>query len=82
MLAELTTSGIGVGAAIAIPIVGVYVWVASHIANRKRHPDADSIVYQDTCDEVQKRMDEREERATERHEELKTLIVSNGKKGK
>ncbi len=79
MLAEISLSGLGAGAAIAVPIVGVYVWVASHIANRKRHPNADTIVYQDTCTEVQKRMDEREDRATERHDELKALIISNGK---
>ena len=63
-------------------IVGVYVWVSCHIANRRRHPSADNIVYKATCEEVQKRMDEREERATERHEELKELIISNGKSGK
>ncbi len=79
MLAESVITGVGVGAAVAIPIIGVYVWVSCHIANRKRHPDADSIVYQDTCDEVQKRMDEREARAIERHEELKILIINNGK---
>ncbi len=79
MLAELSMSGLGVGAAIAVPVVGVYVWVASHIANRRRHPDADSVVYKDTCTEVQKKIDEREIRATKRHDELKALIINNGK---
>ncbi len=72
-------------------IIGVYIWVSSHIANRKRHPNAEKVVYMDRFQESQKRVDERheasEERAKERHLEvtsklssLETLVIANGKK--
>ncbi len=95
MLTESVITGVGVGAAVAIPIIGVYVWVSCHIANRRRHPDAEKVIYEDFCSKSQegiaqrhkdteKRIDDRhkvsEDRADERHEELKKLIVANGKR--
>lgn len=78
-------------AGVGVAILGVYVWVSCHIANRKRHPNAESIVYEDFCKESQKRIDDRhdasEKRADERHKdlkedigELKNLVIANGKK--
>jgi hypothetical protein len=31
-------------------IIGVYIWVATHISNRKRHPNAEELVYQRNCE--------------------------------
>lgn len=41
-----------IGAAIGIgtSIIGVYVWVARHIANSKKHPCKDDIVFGNVCD--------------------------------
>lgn len=68
---------------VALLICGVYVWVASHIANRKRHPDADKIIYMDYCAKSQELIKARhnaaEKRADERHIELKDLIIANGR---
>ena len=68
---------------VAILICGVYVWVATHIASRKRHPDADKIVYIDYCAKSQELMklrhDTAEKRADERHKDLRDLIIANGK---
>ena len=76
-------------------VCGVYVWVAAHIANRKKQPNAERVVYVDSCKEsrqtitqkqedAEKRIDERhttsEIRANETHKELKDLIVANGKR--
>lgn len=40
-----------IGAAIGIgtSIIGVYVWVARHIANSKKHPCKNDIVFEDVC---------------------------------
>ena len=75
---------------VGIGVIGVYIWVSCHIANRRRHPDAESIIYKNFCQEAQKRMDDRhnasEKRADERHGELKeqivelkALIINNGR---
>jgi hypothetical protein len=42
-----------IGAALGIGtlIIGVYVWVAKHIANSKKHPCKDDIVFENVCAE-------------------------------
>jgi len=57
MLAATTTSTmiyvvIGGGGSIIgayITIIGVYRWVARHMADSKKHPSTDEIVFEDVC---------------------------------
>ena len=31
-------------------IIGVYIWVAKHISNSKKHPCGEKLVYKDVCE--------------------------------
>lgn len=72
-------------------IIGVYVWVAKHISNSKKHPCKDDIVFEDVCEERGKRNEAEHnrlddcieaaiERSNEQHAELKEDIKSIDKK--
>lgn len=39
-------------------IIGVYIWVAKHISNSKKHPCSEKLVYKDVCESERKRIDD------------------------
>ncbi len=72
-------SGAGIIGAL---IVGVYTCLGKHTSNKNRHPNSDSLVYKDVCDERGKNNDQAHEhlkegiqqaitRSDERHAEVK-----------
>ena len=75
-------------------IIGVYVFVFKHLANAKKHPCKDDIVFRDVCDERSKRLEDCIEGAVKAAEgkyselkkdmksefkEVKELIRNNGR---
>lgn len=56
-------------------IIGVYVWVARHIAARKKHPCSDDLVFRDVCESERRRIDDclegAERRTEQRFKEVK-----------
>lgn len=56
-------------------IIGVYVWVAKHIAQKKKHPCSDDLVFRDVCEERSGNLNDciegAERRTEERFKEVK-----------
>lgn len=74
---------IGTAVGIGTMIIGVYVWVAKHISNTRKHPCKDNIVFRDVCEERGKANEQAHEhlkegienaikRSDEQHVELKS----------
>ena len=65
-------------AVVSSAIIGVYGWLLKHLANTKKHPCSDDIVFKDVCKEKTKRLEDCIEAQvkleTERYENLKTSI--------
>jgi len=62
-------------------IIGVYVWVAKHIAARKKHPCSDDLVFKDVCEERSGRLQdciESEVRFSKERYETLTKKIDDG----
>ena len=74
MIAQLTISGIGVGAAIAVPIIGVYVILGKHTGNSNKHANTKDMVTEKSCTDrlggVRNVMEASDKLTDERHDNL------------
>lgn len=61
-------------------LVGIYGWFLKHMANSKKHPSKDAVVYKDVCqanrDCIEVKLDGMKELMEQRFDNLEELVRS------